>query len=150
MKARLMSFSGLGAAALAALVFAGCEIIAPEERQLGYLGETTFGFGISVPDTVALGASFQVNIPVFGSGSCTVVDEVEVDYLFGGAALRPFVISKGRVCTSDLRRFIATGTVTLDRPGLSQLWIHGRYGTLDAMSRHTERDTTVVRHTFVR
>jgi hypothetical protein len=134
---------------LALPLLCSCDVLGIDDRELGYLGDTGIPIQISVPDTVTSGVAFDVSIPVYGSGSCMLVEPVEVGYTSIGATLRPFVKSRRGTCTADLRRFIALGRVTLRRAGQAMINVEGQYGTL-VDGRHTVRDTTVSLRTIVR
>jgi hypothetical protein len=137
------------AGAIALWVFFGCEILDPGSEGPGYLGDTGIPIAISVPDTVQSGVPFAVAIPVYGSGSCTIIERVEVRVAGHLASVRPRVRTKGGVCTDDLHRFIAGCRVTFAVRGPAALNVIGRYGTLDETGRSITRDTVITEQLFV-
>ena len=84
--------------------------------------------GVTVPDTVQVGTSFSVVVKTFGSSSCTRPAGANVRMSGLTATFVPLdsVVEGDMVCTSDLRAFAHSASLTLDLAGEANLAVVGR------------------------
>jgi hypothetical protein len=83
---------------------------------------------LTIPDTVAAGASFTARVTTFGSGSCTRADGATVQIEGSVAEIAPFdldVVSGPGVCTDDLRAFPRDVQLRLAFPGEALVRVRG-------------------------
>lgn len=126
-----------------------CSIFESDTVGVGYIGDTGIPVHITLPDSAAVGALFNVSIAVYGSSSCTSVHRVEVEQQDLNATLIPLVRQKDGACTADLRSFVATRPLSFQRAGQARITVRGRFGALDERGRHVVRDTAVIRNVVI-
>lgn len=120
----------------------GCDLISPDSREeRAYLGDGGIPIYFVVPDTVLSGADFEVQFQYHGSGSCTKSIDVRSRVEGAVATLDPRVEVMTGPCTADLRTFLATDTLRFIDAGPATVLLMGSFH---------QRDTVVVRSTFVR
>jgi hypothetical protein len=120
----------------------GCDLISPDSREeQAFLGDGGVPIYFVVPDTVLSGADFEVQFQYHGSGSCTQAIETRSRIQGTLATLDPRVEVMNGPCTADLRTFLATDTLRFVSSGPA---------TVRLMGTFHQRDTVVVRSTFVR
>jgi hypothetical protein len=117
-------------AGMVVLALAACDlVVGPEFRRVRGIIDIGDARSRTVvaPDTVMVGASFQVDVTTFGSGSCTQPDGSAVSVR--GALGEIDVYDRERVrgaCTTDLSRFPRSVLVQFDVAGLATLRVRGR------------------------
>lgn len=121
----------ISAAALAALVLSGCDILGADEEWVQRESQVQIGIEgplIYAPDTVRAGVEFRMEVVTVGSNGCVRRGGTPVVVNQEGrkADLFPFdyVLRDAESCTEEFKRFEHDARITFNTPGTATLNVY--------------------------
>lgn len=112
---------------VAGVVTTGCSGVLglDAEKRPGIIAFYDDPVVVDVPDTVEVGAPFEVSVRTYGGG-CIRKDGTEVEEDGLRIQIRPYDIHSGAsICTAELRLFDHRVTVSFGRAGVGEIQVHG-------------------------